>query len=87
VTPPAVQPNGPGQTGTQPSSIIDWSDKYENYEGHGRKARHETKVHPSATWVKDFVGDLAITDHAHNPNSGIQVMLPGGDNSKTKMTH
>jgi Ca2+-binding RTX toxin-like protein len=66
---------GPGK-----DRLIQGISSYEDSKGHKHKGCYETKIDPCATWVKHFVSHLAM-DNSHNPNSGIEVMLPcGGDN-------
>jgi Ca2+-binding RTX toxin-like protein len=72
--------------GTGKNKLIQGSSKYEEFKWYEHKPCHETKIDPCASWVKHFISDLAITDNTHNPNSGIQVMLSGGDNNKPTTT-
>jgi Ca2+-binding RTX toxin-like protein len=67
---------GPGK-----DKLIQGDSKYEEFKWYGEKPCHETKIDPCATWVKHFVSHLA-TEGAYNPNSGIEVMLPCGGDSK-----
>jgi Ca2+-binding RTX toxin-like protein len=71
---------GPGK-----DKLIQGVGSYEDFGGHQHKGCYETKIDPCASWVKHFVSHLA-TDSTYNPNSGIEVMLPGGDNCKPNMT-
>jgi Ca2+-binding RTX toxin-like protein len=68
--------------GTGKDSLFDWSGAYDDDNRHGHKACHETKISPCASWVKHFVSDLVITNDTYHPNSGIKIVLPGGDNCK-----
>jgi Ca2+-binding RTX toxin-like protein len=67
---------GPGK-----DKLIQGVSSYENSKGYKHKGCYETKIDPCATWVKHFVSHLA-TDGVYNPNSGIEVMLPCGGDSK-----
>jgi hypothetical protein len=71
--------------GTGKDKLIQGSSKYEEFKWYGEKPCHEAKIDPCATWVKHFVSHLA-TDGAYNPNSGIEVMLPCGGDSKPNTT-
>jgi 6-phosphogluconolactonase (cycloisomerase 2 family) len=63
-------------------TLIDWSGKHDDFKRHGHKACHEPKISPCASWVKHFVSNLLITNDTHHLNSGIKIVLPGGDNCK-----
>jgi Ca2+-binding RTX toxin-like protein len=71
---------GPGR-----DRLIDWSGKYDDCGGEGHKFHHETELDPCASWVRHFVSHLAA-DGIYNPNSGIEVMLPCGGDSKPNTT-
>jgi Ca2+-binding RTX toxin-like protein len=67
---------GPGK-----DKLIQESSKQEEFKWYEEKPCHEVKIDRFASWVKHFVSHLA-TDDSHNPNSGIEVMLPCVGDSK-----
>jgi Ca2+-binding RTX toxin-like protein len=69
---------GPGK-----DSLIDWAGKYEKGKGNGTSAWEETGVSASASWVEQFVSNLASTNGTLNPNSSIQVVIPGREDNQT----
>jgi hypothetical protein len=71
---------GPGK-----DKLIQGISSYEDSRGHQHKGCHETRIDSCASWVKHFVSHLAL-DNSYNPNSGIEVMLPCGDDSKPNTT-
>jgi Ca2+-binding RTX toxin-like protein len=72
---------GPGK-----DKLIQGVSSYEDSKGRNHKGSHESKIDPCASWVKHFISDLAVTDNIYNPNSGIEVMLPCGGDSKPNMS-
>jgi Ca2+-binding RTX toxin-like protein len=68
---------GPGK-----DELIDWSGKYGDWNWYEKKAWHKTKVDSRASWLWQFISDLATTDDASNPNSKIEITLPGGVKEK-----
>jgi RHS repeat-associated protein len=64
--------------------LIDWSKDWD-YHVPGNGGCHQAKVSPCASWVKGFVIDLAGNNGTHNPNSGIQVVLPPGNDNKPRI--
>jgi Ca2+-binding RTX toxin-like protein len=71
--------------GTGKNKLIEGVSKYEEFKWYEEKPCHETKIDPFATWVRHFVSHLAM-DSSHNPNSGIEISLPGGGDSKPNTT-
>jgi hypothetical protein len=71
---------GPGK-----DELIQGGSDYEEIKWYEQKPCHEAKIDPCATWVKHFVSLLAL-DNSYNPNSGIEIMLPGGGDSKPSTT-
>ncbi|MEJ2723028.1 MAG: hypothetical protein P8175_00020 [Deltaproteobacteria bacterium] len=67
---------GPGK-----DKLIQGVSRYEDSKGHKHKGCYETKCAPCAAWVRHFVGHLG-SDGSHDPNSDIQVVLPGRDHGK-----
>jgi Ca2+-binding RTX toxin-like protein len=67
---------GPGK-----DRLIQDYSKHEEFRWYEEKPCHEAKIDPCASWVKHFVSHLA-TDGTYNPNSGIEISLPCGDDSK-----
>jgi len=80
---------GPGKDtmvgGTGRNKLIQGASEYEEFKWYEEKPCHEAKIDPCASWIKHFVSHLA-TDGTHNPNNDIQVMLPGGGDSKINTT-
>ena len=71
--------------GPDKDKLVHGVSSYLDSKGHKEKGCYDTKIEPSANWVKNFVSHLA-TDDTHNPNSDIKVVLPGGDDCKADST-
>jgi Ca2+-binding RTX toxin-like protein len=52
-------------------TLVDWHGKQKHSKGHGHNACHEAKLHPCASWVKNFVNGHKTDD----PNCDIKIML------------
>ncbi len=69
---------GPGKDvlegGAGKDRLIDWSGKYCDLTWCENKAWHKTGIDPWASWLGDFVSDLATA--GANPNGSIKITLP-----------
>ena len=63
--------------------LIDWTGEFDDPHVPGNRTCHYPKVTPCASWVKDFVIDLAGSNGTHNPNGEIKIVLSGGDDGET----
>jgi Ca2+-binding RTX toxin-like protein len=70
--------------GTGKDKLVQGGSDYEDFKWYEQRC-HEEKIDPSATWVKHFVSHLAL-DNSYNPNSGIEIMLPSGGDTKPNTT-
>jgi Ca2+-binding RTX toxin-like protein len=64
--------------GSGNDTLIDWS-----YQ-HKHSKRFKKKTTPCASWVHQFVGDLATKNEGSNPNDKIKVHLPKAQKHKPK---
>jgi Ca2+-binding RTX toxin-like protein len=64
--------------GSGNDTLIDWSHKHKYFKG------FKKKTIPCASWVHQFVGDLATKDETLNPNGEIKIELPTIDEKKSK---
>jgi Ca2+-binding RTX toxin-like protein len=72
--------------GSGKNKLIDWSCSLKDFPRMGDQWFSRTKFHSCSPWIRDFVGDLALTHSGCNPNSSIQVVLTG-PNHKLKGIH
>ena len=64
--------------GSGNDTLIDWSHKHKYFKG------FKKKTIPCASWVHQFVGDLATKDETLNPNGEIKIEIPTKDENESK---
>jgi Ca2+-binding RTX toxin-like protein len=64
--------------GSGNDTLIDWSSSHKHSKG------SKKKTIPCASWVHQFVGDLATRDKTPNPNGKIKIEIPRKDKNESK---
>jgi Ca2+-binding RTX toxin-like protein len=64
--------------------LIDWSYHHKHSKWSKKSDFHHKKTSPCASWVHQFVNDLATEDETPNPNGDIKIELPTKHEKRSK---